>query len=307
MAPALANLPTFRGPRSLKFVEKVAAAALLSRGKTTRTGRRSGRSGLDDCSMDAVRLRELLEAVKVGSVEIDSALSTLATLPFSDLGYARLDHHRALRQGIAEVVLAEGKTPEHVIGIVSRIIEAGDNVFVTRLVGRAAELVQEALPALSYSPLARTAKLIQQPIPERGGKPVAIVTAGTSDIPVAEEAYETLRMFGLPAERFFDVGVAGIHRLMSHVEALSGAPAAIVVAGMEGALPSVVGGLIGAPIVAVPTSVGYGTALGGFTALFAMLTSCASGITVVNIDNGFGAAMAVGRIIATQQKQRAPA
>jgi hypothetical protein len=255
--------------------------------------------------MDAVRLRELLEAVKGGSLEIDSALSTLATLPFSDLGYARVDHHRALRQGIAEVVLAEGKSPEHIIGIVKRIIEAGDNVFVTRLVGRSAELVQEALPALSYSSLARTAKLIQRPIPERGCKPVPIVTAGTSDIPVAEEAFETLRMFGVPSERYFDVGVAGIHRLMTHVDALSGAPAVIVVAGMEGALPSVVGGLIGAPIVAVPTSVGYGSALGGFTALFAMLTSCASGITVVNIDNGFGAAMAVGRMIATQEKQTA--
>ena len=255
--------------------------------------------------MDAVRLRELLEAVKGGSVEIDSALSTLATLPFSDLGYARVDHHRALRQGIAEVVLAEGKTPEHIIGIVKRIIEAGDNVFVTRLAGRSAELVQEALPVLSYSSLARTAKLIQRPIPERACKPVPIVTAGTSDIAVAEEAYETLRMFGVPTERYFDVGVAGIHRLMSHVEALRSAPAVIVVAGMEGALPSVVGGLIGAPIVAVPTSVGYGTALGGFTALFAMLTSCASGITVVNIDNGFGAAMAVGRMIATQEKQMA--
>jgi pyridinium-3,5-biscarboxylic acid mononucleotide synthase len=255
--------------------------------------------------MDAVRLRELLEAVKGGSLEIDSALSTLALLPFSDLGYARVDHHRALRHGIAAVVLAEGKTPEHIIGIVKRIIEAGDNVFVTRLAGQAAELVQEALPVLSYSPLARTAKLVQRPIPERACKPVPIVTAGTSDIPVAEEAYETLRMFGVPTDRYFDVGVAGIHRLMSHVETLSGAPAVIVVAGMEGALPSVVGGLIGAPIVAVPTSVGYGSALGGFTALFAMLTSCASGITVVNIDNGFGAAMAVGRMIATQQKHAA--
>jgi NCAIR mutase (PurE)-related protein len=131
---------------------------------------------------------------------------------------------------------------------------------------------------------------------------VAVVTAGTSDIPVAEEAFETLRMFGIPAERFFDVGVAGIHRLLGHLDALNAAPAVIVVAGMEGALPSVIGGLIGAPVVAVPTSVGYGTALSGFTALFGMLTSCASGITVVNIDNGFGAAMAVGRMITTQQK-----
>lgn len=257
--------------------------------------------------MDAARLRELLDAVKGGSLEIDSALARLSTLPFSDLGYARIDHHRALRQGIAEVVLAEGKAPEHVLGIVQRLIEAGDNVFVTRLVGRAAELLQETLPNLSYSALARTASLVQRPIPESTSKPVAIVTAGTSDIAVAEEAHETLRMFGIPAQRFFDVGVAGIHRLLSHLDALSAAPAVIVVAGMEGALPSVVGGLIGAPIVAVPTSIGYGTALQGFTALFGMLTSCASGITVVNIDNGFGAAMAVGRMISAQQKSQASA
>jgi NCAIR mutase (PurE)-related protein len=252
--------------------------------------------------MDAERLRELLESVKGGSTSIESALGTLATLPFSDLGYARIDHHRALRQGLAEVVLAEGKAPEHVVGIVQRLIEAGDNVLVTRLVGRTADVLLQALPSLSYSVLGRTASLVQRPISERACAPVAVVTAGTSDIPVAEEALETLRMFGVPAQRFFDVGVAGIHRLMGHLEALSAAPAVIVVAGMEGALPSVVGGLIGAPIVAVPTSVGYGTALAGFTALFGMLTSCASGITVVNIDNGFGAAMAVGRLIATRQK-----
>jgi NCAIR mutase (PurE)-related protein len=252
--------------------------------------------------MDAERLRELLESVKGGSLSIESALGTLAKLPFSDLGYARVDHHRALRQGIAEVVLAEGKAPEHVVGIVQRLIEAGDNVLVTRLVGRNSEALQEAMPALSYSKLGRTASLVQRPIAERSGAPVAIVTAGTSDIPVAEEAWETLRMFGIPAQRYFDVGVAGIHRLMSHLDALSAAPAVIVVAGMEGALPSVVGGLVGAPIVAVPTSVGYGTALAGFTAMFGMLTSCASGITVVNIDNGFGAAMAVGRMLGAQRQ-----
>jgi hypothetical protein len=202
-----------------------------------------------------------------------------------------------LRSGIAEVVLAEGKAPEHLIGIVQRLLVAGDNVLVTRLAGRGADELLQALPQLSYSKLARTAKLVQRPIAEREGAPVAVVTAGTSDIPVAEEAFETLAMFGLPAKRYFDVGVAGIHRLMAELDALCAAPAVIVVAGMEGALPSVVGGLIGAPIVAVPTSVGYGTALSGFTALFGMLTSCASGITVVNIDNGFGAAMAVGRIL----------
>jgi NCAIR mutase (PurE)-related protein len=252
--------------------------------------------------MDAERLRELLEAVKGGATSIESALGKLATLPFADLGYARVDHHRALRHGIAEVVLAEGKAPEHLVGIVQRLIEAGDNVLVTRLTGRNAELLLQALPGLSYSQLGRTASLVQRPIHVRAGAPVAVVTAGTSDIPVAEEAFETLRMFGIPAERFFDVGVAGIHRLMAHLDALNAAPAVIVVAGMEGALPSVIGGLIGAPVVAVPTSVGYGTALSGFTALFGMLTSCASGITVVNIDNGFGAAMAVGRMITTQHK-----
>ncbi|MEP7051265.1 MAG: nickel pincer cofactor biosynthesis protein LarB [Pseudomonadota bacterium] len=252
--------------------------------------------------MDAERLRELLESVKGGGVSIESALGRLATLPFSDLGYARVDHHRALRHGIAEVVLAEGKAPEHLVGIVQRLLDAGDNVLVTRLIGRNAEALQQAMPQLSYSELGRTASLVQRAIPQRGGAPVALVTAGTSDIPVAEEAYETLCMFGIPVQRFFDVGVAGIHRLLGHLEALSAAPAVIVVAGMEGALPSVVGGLIGAPIIAVPTSVGYGTALSGFTALFGMLTSCASGITVVNIDNGFGAAMAVGRLLATQHK-----
>jgi NCAIR mutase (PurE)-related protein len=257
--------------------------------------------------MDAERLRELLESVQGGTVSIEAALGRLATLPFSDLGYARVDHHRALRHGIAEVVLAEGKAPEHVVGIVQRLLDAGDNVLVTRLTGRNAEALQQALPHLSYSVLGRTASFVQRPIAQRAGAPVAIVTAGTSDIPVAEEASETLRMFGIPAQRFFDVGVAGIHRLLGHLEQLNAAPAAIVVAGMEGALPSVVGGLIGAPIIAVPTSVGYGTALSGFTALFGMLTSCASGITVVNIDNGFGAAMAVGRLLATQHKAQSGA
>ena len=271
----------------------------------SRPGRRSVRAGLHQLAMDAARLRELLAAVQAGTLELDSALDKLKTLPFSDLGYARIDHHRALRQGIAEVVLAEGKSPEQVLGIVQRLLEAGDNVLVTRLVGRAAELLQASVPAIRYSPLARTASLIQRPIAARAGKPVAIVTAGTSDIPVAEEAFETLCMFGIAADRFFDVGVAGIHRLLGHLEALSAAPAVIVVAGMEGALPSVVGGLIGAPIVAVPTSVGYGTALNGFTALFGMLTSCASGITVVNIDNGFGAAMAVGRLLTTRSASEA--
>ncbi|HEY2408091.1 MAG TPA: nickel pincer cofactor biosynthesis protein LarB [Polyangiaceae bacterium] len=252
--------------------------------------------------MDAHRLRELLEAVKGGSLDLEQALERLRTLPFSDLGYARVDHHRALRHGIAEVVLAEGKSDEHLLGIVERLVAAGDNVLVTRLRPTSAQFVKNAVPAFEYAAIARTGSLVQRAVAERVNEPVAVITAGTSDIPVAEEALETLRMFGLPAQRFFDVGVAGIHRLVGSLDEIARAPAAIVVAGMEGALPSVVGGLIGAPIVAVPTSVGYGTALGGFTALLGMLTSCASGITVVNIDNGFGAAMAVGRMLSAQRK-----
>jgi NCAIR mutase (PurE)-related protein len=249
--------------------------------------------------MDAGRLRELLDAVKSGKVEPDVALEELKKLPFRDLGYARVDHHRALRMGMAEVILGEGKTAAQITGIVRQLIETGQNVLVTRLVADKAEQVREQIPELTYSPVARVATFESQPIQLQEGPPVAVVTAGTSDIPVAEEALETLRMFGLPAVRVFDVGVAGIHRIIGELDLLATAPAVIVVAGMEGALPSVIGGLLGSPIVAVPTSVGYGAGLGGFTALFGMLTGCASGVTVVNIDNGFGAAVAISRILSS--------
>jgi pyridinium-3,5-biscarboxylic acid mononucleotide synthase len=247
--------------------------------------------------MDAARLRELLEAVRSGTVLPAAALEELKKLPFHDLGYARVDHHRALRQGIAEVVLGEGKSVAQIVGIVQQLMDAGQNVLVTRLAQDKADQVLEQLPNLSYSLVARVATFESQPIRQRAGNPIAVMTAGTSDIPVAEEALETLRMLGIPAVRIFDVGVAGIHRVIGELDRVSAAPAAIVVAGMEGALPSVVGGLVAVPIVAVPTSIGYGAALNGFTALFGMLTGCASGITVVNIDNGFGAAMAVARIV----------
>nr|PZN21909.1 MAG: nickel pincer cofactor biosynthesis protein LarB [Pseudomonadota bacterium] len=242
-------------------------------------------------------LRALLERVRAGTLDVAEAARSLEALPFAELGYAKVDHHRTLRLGFPEVVLGQGKSAEQIVGIARRLIEAGENVLVTRVAETLAAAVQKELPALAYAPLARVAPLGPPPVAPGPSAPVAVVTAGTSDIPVAEEALETLRMCGVPAVRVFDVGVAGLHRLLARLDVLTAAPAAIVVAGMEGALPSVVGGLVATPIVAVPTSVGYGTALGGITALFGMLTSCASGITVVNIDNGFGAAAAVVRML----------
>lgn len=246
-----------------------------------------------------------MEAVRDGSESIDGAYRALAQLPFSELGYAKVDHHRALRQGFPEVIFGAGKQPAQIVGIAQRMLEAGENVLVTRVPAEVAAEVVRDLPRLEHNPLARTLSCLQKAPPTYTTEPVAVVTAGTSDVPVAEEALETLRSCGVPANRVFDVGVAGIHRLLGRLELLSRAPAVIVIAGMEGALPSVVGGLLAAPVIAVPTSVGYGTALSGFTALFGMLTSCASGVTVVNIDNGFGAALAVARLLS--HCKRAPA
>lgn len=251
--------------------------------------------------MSPERLLALLERVRSGAVGPEAALRELETLPFSDLGYANVDHHRELRQGLPEVILGQGKTADQIAGIARRLLEAGQNVLVTRLGPEAAVAVLHAVPELAYNALARTALAMPRPVVSQPGPPVAVVTAGTSDLPVAEEALETLRAAGVPAERIVDVGVAGLHRLLDRLELLQRARAVIVVAGMEGALPSVVGGLIAVPVVAVPTSTGYGVALEGLTALFGMLTSCAAGITVVNIDNGFGAAMAVVRMLRAPQ------
>lgn len=252
--------------------------------------------------MDAARLKALLERVSAGETDVSSALRELEHLPFSDLGYARVDHHRALRMGMPEVVLGQSKTAEQIAGIARRLIEAGQNVLVTRVDPEKVPDVLARVPELRHAPVARVLTHEREPIVPRPGRPVAVVTAGTSDLPVAEEAAETLRMAGVPFARVFDVGVAGIHRIFGELPALREAPAVIVVAGMEGALPSVVGGMIRGPIIAVPTSVGYGVALGGMTALFGMLTGCASGVTVVNIDNGFGAAMAVLRIVTSSER-----
>jgi NCAIR mutase (PurE)-related protein len=213
-------------------------------------------------------------------------------LPFKDLGYATVDHHRALRVGLPEVIFGSGKTVEQIEGIVLEISRAGQNALVTRIDAETGARLRERFPELRYDPVSRTALLATQPIVARGRGPIAIVTGGTSDIPVAEEAALTAQAFGNEVLRIYDVGVAGLHRLLSRRAQIDSASVIIAVAGMEGALASVVGGLVAVPVVAVPTSVGYGASFQGLAALLAMLNSCASGVTVVNIDNGFGAAYA---------------
>jgi len=252
--------------------------------------------------MDAVRLRDLLDRVSRGEESVDNALGELKQLPFADLGFAVVDHHRAVRQGMAEVILGAGKTPEQVVAIANELARRGNNVLVTRVTPAMAEVVIASIPAMRYAALARTLTLELVPIASPSDKLVALISAGTSDLPVAEECAETMRMMGLRCERVFDVGVAGIHRLLHKREVFDRASVAIVVAGMEGALASVVGGMVDIPVVAVPTSVGYGAAFEGLAALLGMLTSCASGVTVVNIDNGFGAAFAALRILRGQGK-----
>jgi len=246
--------------------------------------------------MDIGRIKALLEGVRSGAVGTDQALAELKDLPFRDLGFASVDHHRSLRTGAPEVILGEPKTADQIAAIAIEIARMGQNVLITRLDAEKAAAVGEKVPQLVYASLARTGTIEVAPIRPRPGS-VAIVTAGTADLPVAEEAAETLRMLGIQPIRIYDVGVAGIHRLLDRKADLDSCSGVIVVAGMEGALPSVVGGLVGKPIVGVPTSVGYGANLYGFTSLLGMLTSCAAGLSVVNIDNGFGAAMAMGRML----------
>ena len=244
--------------------------------------------------MDMDALRRLLDGVQDGSVSVDDAAARCRDLPFEDLGFAKVDHHRALRNGAPEVILCEGKSTSEVVAISEAITRAGSNLFATRASADVAEAVRKALPDARYNARARTISLPQQPLKAREG--ILIVSAGTADLPVAEEALETAAMMGHAVDCLYDVGVAGIHRLLSHTPTLAEANVVVVVAGMEGALPSVVGGLISAPVIAVPTSVGYGASLNGIAALLGMLNSCASGVTVVNIDNGFGAGFAAARI-----------
>lgn len=238
----------------------------------------------------------MLGLLRDGTLTVGEVFEQIRDLPFADLGFAQVDHHRALRQGQPEVILGEPKTVDQIAAIAQELLSHGQNVLITRLSADKAQALTSWLPELRYAPLARTGTIEVAPIEARAGF-VPVVTAGTGDMPVAEEAAETLRMTGIEAQRFYDVGVAGIHRLLSKRAELQRADAIIVVAGMEGALASVIGGLVACPVIAVPTSVGYGTHLNGFTPLLAMLSSCASGVVVVNIDNGFGAAMAVHRLL----------
>jgi NCAIR mutase (PurE)-related protein len=251
--------------------------------------------------VDEGRLTELLVRVKNGEAGIDDALTELRQLPFADLGFAMVDHHRALRQGVPEVILGEGKTPDQIVLIARELARTGQNVLVTRIDAAKAGAVLGEIPSMRHNATARTCTLESGAIPVLSERRAVLVSAGTSDMPVAEECAETMRVLGIQFERVFDVGVAGIHRLLHKRPVLEGAGVIIVIAGMEGALASVVGGLVDAPVVAVPTSVGYGAALQGMTALFGMLTSCASGVVVVNIDNGFGAAFAAARILRSQR------
>jgi NCAIR mutase (PurE)-related protein len=242
------------------------------------------------------RVLALLRQVADGHVAVDDALARLSRLESEELPFATIDHHRALRQGYPEVIFAAGKTTAHVVGIAERIAERGEGLLVTRVSEETAAALSDRFPAMEVNALGRTAYLAPAEPPAAGRGTVLIVTAGTSDLPVAEEAAVTAHALGNTVARLTDVGVAGIHRLLARSDALSEAAVIIVVAGMEGALASVVGGLVAVPVIAVPTSVGYGASFGGIAALLAMLNSCASGVTVVNIDNGFGAAFAASRI-----------
>ncbi len=240
-------------------------------------------------------IRALLSQVRRGSIDVDGAVERLRHLPFEDLDFAKIDHHRSLRQGMPEVILGRGKRPEQIAAIVSRMLPETPNILVTRAEPEAARRVKKLSRAAKYHPLSGAITIQRDSTPRGKGK-IIVVSAGTSDIPVAEEAVVTAEIMGNHVSHLYDVGVAGIHRLMGNRAALTEARVLIVVAGMEGALPSVVGGLVAAPVIAVPTSIGYGASFHGLAALLGMLNSCAANVTVVNIDNGFGAGMVASLI-----------
>lgn len=239
--------------------------------------------------MNPEHLKQLLEKVKKGKISIDTAIKTLKTLPFEDIGFATLDHHRSLRKGFPEVIWGEGKTASQISTIIKKMLNKNHPILATRVDARKAASIKKSIPNITYHPVSRTLTSTTGKMSKKGKGTILVVSAGTSDIPVAEEALITATIMGNKVDHLYDVGVAGIHRLVGKKEKLMSASVLIVVAGMEGALPSVVGGLIDKPIIAVPTSTGYGTGLGGVAALLSMLNSCASGVAVVNIDNGFGA------------------
>jgi len=238
--------------------------------------------------MDQEQLKKLLAGVKDGEIGIEAALERLRHMPFEDLGFAKIDHHRAIRHGMPEVIFAKGKTPEQVALIAEKLRENGRNLLITRADAATAVRVRDSIPEVEYFPLSGAMRVWGDRTMRGKGK-IAVVCAGTSDIFVAEEAQVTAEVMGNEVDAIHDIGVAGIHRLMSNRERLTEAKVIVVCAGMEGALPSVVGGLVSCPVIAVPTSVGYGASFHGLAALLGMLNSCASNVTVVNIDNGFGA------------------
>jgi NCAIR mutase (PurE)-related protein len=239
--------------------------------------------------MNIRKLGLLIKSVRLGKTSIDEAMAQLKSLPFEDLGYARIDHHRSLRRGFPEVIWGEGKTSGQILSIMKELKRKGQNILITRLEERKAKAIQKIFPKSRYYPWSKVLTYLTHPVKSEGKGTILVITAGTTDIPVAEEAVVTAQFMGNHVETLYDVGVAGIHRLLSERERLEAARVLVVVAGMEGALPSVVGGLVDRPVIAVPTSIGYGTSFGGIAALLTMLNSCASGVAVVNIDNGFGA------------------
>ncbi|MBT9775729.1 nickel pincer cofactor biosynthesis protein LarB [Clostridium sp. MCC353] len=238
--------------------------------------------------MEKNEIKKMLQKVADGSISVEDALFNLKTEPFQDLGFAKIDSHRSLRQGIAEVIYGAGKTPEQIIKIASTMLEQGQKtILITRMNPEAAGIVGNAIP-MEYYEMGHVGIAGQMPVPDGIGK-IVVATGGTSDMPVAEEAALTAQALGNEVVRLYDVGVAGIHRLFAHIDEIMDARVIIAIAGMEGALASVIGGLADCPVIAVPTSIGYGASFGGLSALLSMLNSCASGVSVVNIDNGFGA------------------
>jgi hypothetical protein len=250
-------------------------------------------------------LHELLQAVSAGQVTPEEAVARLRELPFADLGVARVDHHRQLRLGFPEVILCQGKTPAEVAAIAANLAGRGAGVLGTRCSPETFEAVRARLPGVEYNARGRTFRLPAAAPPRVSGR-VAVLTAGTADLQVAEEAVETLRALGVAHETVYDVGVAGLHRLLASLDTLDACDILVVIAGMEGALPSVAAGVTGKPTIAVPTSVGYGASFGGLAALLGMLNSCAVGVTVVNIDNGFGAAAAAALLLRKLRLQEPP-
>jgi len=253
--------------------------------------------------MDIQALKELLAKVKEGSLDVDDALAQLRRLPYDDLGFAKIDSHRNIRCGFPEVIFSQGKTTDQVVQIASRMMESNNNLLITRATQEVYDAVRETEPTAKYNELARTITITKiHREPPEGGL-ILVVTGGTADIPVAEEAAVTAAIMGNHVERLYDVGVAGLHRLLGNKDKLFEASVIVVVAGMEGALASVVGGMVDKPVIAVPTSVGYGASFNGLSALLTMLNSCASGISVVNIDNGFGAGYSAALINRLTRKE----